>query len=177
MANEDEQGTRRSGLERREGRLFYAGRELPEGTWHRETDRAEFEANGFACLLQRGPLGAWCGYVAVPPEHPWHGKAYGEIEPSPDVHGGLTYAHECAGTICHIPKPGESDNVWWLGFDCAHLGDLIPGMLAITPERYRSEGEGYKTAAYVRHETAKLAEQANAATSSGGIEFDVGGES
>src|SRR5215510_304522 len=28
--------------------------------------------------------------------------------------------------ICHTPSPGEPDNVWWLGFDCCHLGDLYP---------------------------------------------------
>ena len=43
------------------------------GPWDDEPDRVDFEAAGMSCLLARGPTGAWCGYVAVPPGHLLHG--------------------------------------------------------------------------------------------------------
>lgn len=154
--------------ERREGRLFYAGRQTPDGDWHNEPDHLEFESHGHPCILHRANLGAWCGYVAVPPGHPWHGKDYHDLEPHPEVHGGLTYADLCQGPVCHVQKAGEPDNVWWLGFDCAHLGDIVPGMLAFSdrvPSGF-SPFESYKTLGYVRAETERLAAQAATANAS-----------
>jgi hypothetical protein len=49
-----------------------------------------------------------------------------------DVHGGITYSGHCQGDICHKPAPGESDEVWWIGFDCAHFFDVLPLMEAAT---------------------------------------------
>lgn len=74
-----------------------------------------------------------------------------------DAHGGLTYSDPCqeGGKICHVPQAGESETVWWLGFDCAHYGDLSPG--------FRSgllSGGDYKSVAYVRREVERLADQA-----------------
>lgn len=37
-----------------------------------------FQHAGFNCLCTRGPLGVWCGYVAVPPDHPFYGLSYNE---------------------------------------------------------------------------------------------------
>jgi hypothetical protein len=122
----------------------------------------EFETYGFPCLIHRAPLGHWCGYVAVPPGHPWHGK---DIWCSSDdgidapVHGGLTYADKCSGEICHVAKPGEPDDVWWLGFDCAHSGDLCPGtrasLLQCGVDAFGYEV--YRDISYVTAETQRLA--------------------
>lgn len=130
------------------------------GPWQEEPDRLEFEYKGFHCLARRAEVsGAWCGYVAVPPGHPWFEKNYDEVEVY--VHWGLTYAGHCNGPICHLPKPGEPDNVWWLGFDCAHCDDLMPGMNA---QLRRHGGAGfdwgvYRDLDYVRNEIKKLADQ------------------
>lgn len=167
-----------------------------EGPWQHEPDRAEWEHAGLPCLALRNRSGAWCGYAAVPPGHPLHGKGYsdpvpelaaalerlknrpydherdftfsrgvamlfgGEIDPRPDividVHGGLTYANQCSGRICHVPKPGEPDNVWWFGFDCSHAGDISPAY----DRSWRGESDdAYRTLDYVRAETNRLAEQ------------------
>ena len=44
------------------------------GPWDDEPDRVEWrdEATGLPCLLRRGSpfIGVWCGYVALPPDHP-----------------------------------------------------------------------------------------------------------
>lgn len=135
------------------------------GPWDGEPDRVEWRSRGFACLARRTRMGAWCGYVAMPPGHPWHGKEYGE--PDVDVHGGLTYANKCSGDICHVPAPGEPADVWWLGFDCSHSNDLSPSMSAHWrkhhPELSTDAYDVYRDLAYVKAEVEKLAEQAEAA--------------
>ena len=130
-----------------------------DGPWQTEPDRVEFEHAGLPCLMVRQPSsGHWCGYAAVQPGHPYHGKDYDT--PDVEAHGGLTYARGCQGPVCHVPKPGEPDDVWWFGFDCAHAGDWSPGYrrYGSTFERI-AEYESYKDAHYVRLETERLAEQ------------------
>lgn len=146
------------------------------GPWLQEQDRLEWEHAGLPCLMVRqSRLGHWCGYVAVPPSHPCHGKSSDE-GPDVDVHGGLTYASACNDPVCHVPKPGDPDNVWWLGFDCAHAGDFSPA----SGNRFVGRGypwpdtpydhatatasedwhiEKYRDVAYVQRETNQLAEQ------------------
>lgn len=130
---------------------------IPDGPWKKEPNRIEFEHAGLRCLLSRNPSLAWCGYVGVSPGHPAHGKDYYSVDAS--VHGGLTYSDACGGVVCHV---AENDTLWWLGFDCSHWRDLIPGMLEL-PERHRpklgDEGEIYRDVAYVTAETKSLAEQ------------------
>lgn len=162
-------------LVRIRGRVIYLGIELPDGPWHDEPDHVDFESSGFPCILHRGPQGAWCGYVAVPPGHPWHGKDYDDCRVGeddwPSVHGGLTYANACHGAVCHVAKPGEPEDVWWLGFDCNHSEDVSLSDFYFDikfrndpnwPRRATSSsyGESYKTVEYVRAETERLARQA-----------------
>lgn len=125
-----------------------------QGPWLSEPDREQWDTVvGLPGLIVRNRVGALCGYVAVAPGHPAFEKDYYYVDV--DVHGGLTYAAHCQenGPICHIPKPGEPDNVWWLGFDCAHLGDAYPA------EDGMMSGETYKDIGYVRAEVERLAVQ------------------
>jgi hypothetical protein len=96
----------------------------PKGPWDDEPDRVDWKTRGcFPAIALRHFRGHWCGYVGVPAGHPAYGRGYDdEIE----VHGGVTYAAKCAGRICHVPEPGESDDVWWLGFDFDHSEDAAP---------------------------------------------------
>jgi hypothetical protein len=96
------------------------------GPWQTEPDRVEWEHAGLPCLAVRNHFGTWCGYAAVPPGHPLHGQTYHDVDVY--VHGGVTYTNRCAGHICHVPKPGEPDDVWWFGFDTGHSGDYSPSM-------------------------------------------------
>lgn len=116
----------------------------PKGPWDEEQDRYEWRtAAGYPGLIVRSErTGVLCGYVGVPPEHASHGKSHNDIEVN--VHGGLTYSGSCRGAICHVPQPGESDDVWWLGFDCAHAGDYCPGMEAIIAAVRKVEVEPYR---------------------------------
>lgn len=142
------------------------------GPWDDEPDRLEWKtAAGLPGLMVRHPrLGHWCGYVAVPPGHPCHGRSEGTdyekdangdedyLKPLPNpvnelnAHGGITYAAACDGHVCHVPEPGEPDDVWWLGFDCAHSGDHSPYGTPFAHDTYRD-------VAYVRGEVEDLAAQ------------------
>lgn len=131
-----------------------------DGPWQSEPDRKEWrdEATGLTCLAVRQPsLGHWCGYVAVPPGHPAHEADYDDVEAY--VHGGLTYGNKCQGLVCHVPAPGEPDDVFWLGFDCAHCGDLSPGMAARERQFGWMPSDRYRDLKYVEQQCASLAKQ------------------
>lgn len=143
------------------------------GPWQSEPDRIEWRHNGVPCLMVRQrESGHWCGYAAVEPGHKWHGLSYsgttdeeGNYIPSAldvNVHGGITYAEKCAGQVCHVPLPGEPDDVWWLGFDCNHYGDYGPRAATLYPS-FHDHTATYKTASYVKAETERLADQIIAA--------------
>ena len=90
-------------------------------------------------------------------------------------HGGITYADSCSERICH---PGD-EPLWWFGFDCAHGGDVLPGMLALHHKMAQEAlakgnadafelwsnrpawpwGESYKDVSFVMEETEALAAQ------------------
>jgi hypothetical protein len=142
----------------------------PPGPWHDEPDRVEFVHAGYACLVTRHPRhGHLCGCVGVDASHPYFGKGYDDCAVE-KAHGGLTYAERCNGSICHVPEPGMPDEVWWLGFDCAHAGDLSPGILAfeLTLPKLRPFAEehlfedSYRDLAYVRRATQELADELRA---------------
>lgn len=71
------------------------------------------------------------------------------------------HMHETA--ICHLPAPDEPDDVWWFGFDCAHAGDIIPGMASDLKFVGQTTGWGavyeYRDFAYVENQCTELAKQ------------------
>lgn len=135
----------------------------PSGPWDSEPDKVQWvdEKTGLDCLIVRNHLGALCGYVGVPEGHPLFAKDDSAIDHDLRVHGGLTFSSFCQeahgeeshARICHVPLPGRPDRVWWLGFDCAHLGDHIP-----SADSYRRGFDGscetYKDISYVKTECA-----------------------
>lgn len=148
-----------------------------DGPWQDEPDRVEFidPTTGLTCLLLRANprLGHWCGYVAVPPGHRLHSVDYDEAPEATHyaAHRGLTFSGPCRDRddrpkreqVCHVPAPGELDDVWWFGFDCGHGGtDYIPGLVATRPplldalERWPA-GEAYRDVAYVTGRCRALA--------------------
>lgn len=126
-----------------------------KGPWNTEPNRVEFKHLNLHCLLQRNPMGTWCGYVGIPKGHPWYGLGYDDIPAT--AHGGLTYSDACHSHICHP----DGEELWWIGFDCAHAGDEIPLM-----QRYAKSlkfpGATYKDMAFVKSEVEKLALQVSA---------------
>lgn len=170
-----------------------------EGPWNDEPDKLVWvdPATGLDCMIKRNNMGALCGYVGVPPSHPWHGRGYDECTmdcgeewcnhsagSKISVHGGLTYADACmegdpATSICHVAQEGREEDVWWFGFDCAHSMDVVPGLL-----RYGLVGftvnSSYKDLSYLAREISLLARQLHEAWENdndeviGGINFQPG---
>jgi hypothetical protein len=141
-----------------------------DGPWTHEPDKRQWQdpATGLPCLIVRNGVGALCGYVGVAAGHPLYGKGYDELL-SVRCHGGLTFASRCSPgpedrAICHIPGDGESDDVWWFGFDACHWMDLAPGMEAqmrTLIAGHRSHGI-YRDLGYMQREVARLAAQLQA---------------
>lgn len=117
--------------------------------WLTEPARLEWEHAGMRCLILRHPtMRHLCGYVRVPSDDILYGKEYDALNEWVDVHGGLTFSG-------HLDSEGDE---WWVGFDCAHAGDLVPSISDL-PVRFRAFGDTYKDIAYVQAETNRLAEQ------------------
>lgn len=156
---------------------FSLREEWPAGIWDEEPDKVQWpdEATGLPCLAVRNRMGAWCGYVGLPAGHPW--REMGNDDIPVDVHGGLTYGPspcmEDESLVCHVVQDPAEDDVRWIGFDCLHIMDTAPGMMAIT-RKYPIPGDrglydegdkgagifmSYKPLAYVTAEVALLARQ------------------
>lgn len=72
-------------------------------------------------------LEIWNGYVGLPLGHPLYGMTLDDVEDLADVHGGISWAD--------YSLPGrEPDGNWWIGFDTAHHGDMVPGIDKLPPE-------------------------------------------
>ena len=145
-----------------------------DGPWQSEPDKEQWvdPKTGLSCILRRNNSGALCGYVGVPEGHPWYMKGYPNIDAV--VHGGLTFAGRCQKgehAICHVVEPGEPDNVWWLGFDCAHGFDYLP---ALNSDRMPliQELSDYRDVKYVKQQCARLAKQVLDARNDGGQKYD-----
>jgi hypothetical protein len=134
------------------------------GPWDGEPDRVEWKTGAGlpGLIVRQQSSGHLCGYVAVTNEHPLYGKGYSDPYPigvhSIEVHGGITYAEKCQGHVCHVPAPGEPDDVWWLGFDAHHYGDASPRYES-DPRYGNDPGSTYKTVGYMRAEVERLASQ------------------
>jgi len=146
-----------------------------EGPWNHEDDHDVWvdPVSNLDCMINRGPSGALCGYVGVPPTHPWHSLRYDDVDVA--VHGGLTYSAACqeGGEICHLPEEGREADIWWFGFDCAHAFDISPKMemeMRVLAEKLGDPrliipvGEGplskvYRDWEYVTNEVTQLAWQ------------------
>lgn len=102
------------------------------------------------------------------------GKDYDEVyalAKELNVHGGLTFSDRCtdfknwegkkteeeveAEHICHPKQGAANEEVWWLGFDCAHYNDLCPAYDDGTI--YTSST--YKPFEYVKGQVTQLALQ------------------
>jgi hypothetical protein len=146
---------------------FFDKSKWEQGSWTNEIDKKQFvdKETGLPCLIVRAPhMGNLCGYVGVLPGHPLYGKDRFEISGCLSVHGGVNFAEACQKSdedyaVCHIPDPGESDNVWWIGFDCGHAHDLTPFMSKVMIKYFGAHGAVYRDVAYVEKECARLAKQ------------------
>ena len=100
------------------------------GEWVEEPDEVYFMYEGFNCKIKRNPyMGNLCGYVEIPKD-----ILYVD-EDMLDVYCGITYSQM------------EDDNKHWIGFDCAHGFDVIPGL----EKRIKNYDEIQKIQEYVEN--------------------------
>ena len=91
------------------------------GEWVEEPDVIKFIYRDLQCCIRRTAVndngyifgGHLCGYVELPKNHPWEGHHAMDIDV--EVHGGLSFSE---GT----------EDLWLIGFDCGHSGDLVPSI-------------------------------------------------
>lgn len=113
-----------------------------------EGNGEDFFSSWLPCSVLRGTLGVWCGYVGVDKRHPLHGVEYGEGF-CPVVHGGLTF----------YGLRKNRGPLWWFGFDCGHLGDIIPEFVFSGNLRTYGYESLYRTKSYAIDQTRNLAKQ------------------
>lgn len=110
--------------------------------WENEPNEVSFEVNRRPCLILREKyLGHLCGYCRVSGgllERGYDHDSYKDI----DVLGGLTYA-------------GKIGDGWWIGFDCAHPGDIRP----YSDNWFNNGYAVYRNIGYVKREVESLAKQ------------------
>lgn len=113
------------------------------------------EHKGYEFVTVHNTMGFRCGYVRVPPGHPWHGKHYDAVDAN--AHGGITFAD--ADKPC---GKGGADNGWWIGFDCGHYDDA-PDPSLPTIHKWSDgcwAGGTIRTQEYAENECRSLCEQA-----------------
>ena len=148
--------------------------DLGPGPWQDEHDKEQWacEHTALACLIVRNQMGAWCGYVGVPLDHPKAEPliAREDVDGLLVAHGGVNFAGPCvdhgeddsrpaARTICHVRGEGDGE-VHWLGFDCAHGGDIVPWFRKKFPQdSILMRRAIYRDVAYVKAQVYMLALQ------------------
>jgi len=122
------------------------------GSWTDEPDSVFGSINDLPFAILRGRAGSLCGYIGIQDNHPWIHLHYDKVPV--EVHGGLTFA----GTLSRASL--DKIAPWWLGFDCAHFNDLVPGYNSFgrTPSSF-NKGATYRTITYVLNELESLAHQ------------------
>jgi hypothetical protein len=93
---------------------------------------ARGEWYGFRFLVMHNGQGFRCGYVRLPPGHPWHGQDFHEIPAA--VHGGLTASEPDVPCPHQEEDPCGGGGGCWLGFDAGHAWDLPDFDLPIEPD-------------------------------------------
>lgn len=109
--------------------------------------------HGFDWFTARNNMGYRCGYVIVPPGHPWFGQDYDSI--AVECHGGLTFSDS------------TGFGAWCVGFDCAHAGDAPDPTLPGTHHIFSSllgGGDVIRSLEFVEAECCLLCAQAAAAS-------------
>lgn len=119
--------------------LYNAEATVTKAVWVDEKTELECKA------LRHPELKHWCGYVGIRADHRLYGVDYNDRElTGVSVHGGITYSDT------------DDGKVWWFGFDCAHVGDFVPGSAGwFAP---KNDYTTYWTLEDVQDETARLAE-------------------
>lgn len=112
--------------------------------WKTEPDYKEFNQNGFHFVIKRNSLGALCGYLGFPNEHPFHGISGDVLDYYFTIHGGFTFSGYLS----------ETRQTWYVGFDCSHYNDFTPSL----PPLSSNDPKNYKTMRFVARELLQFSQ-------------------
>ena len=135
-----------------------------DGPWQFEPDLLRWEdpPTGLACLIRRNGGGALCGYVGITAKHDLYGAddSYGRQYSTlgEEVLDGVVHDLQCHGGVTY-GRWDSQEKLWFIGFDCAHSGDLSPAYRTMLREVGGSTGGTYKDIRYVKREVESLARQ------------------
>ena len=111
-----------------------------DGPWSTETDGKWWEgADGAVCWVARSNVGTLCGYVIVPPGHPWH-----------------LLHKSCVPGDVNADWGQHADGLTWFGFDCNHDWNYGP--------RSEDHGSGFRRYVTIREARRMVEELAAALT-------------
>lgn len=75
---------------------------------------------GYEYVVVIQKMGHRCGYIAIPQGHFLYGKTAADKRINNiSCHGGITFVND--GHNCTYPI--DSNDLWWIGFDCMHSFD------------------------------------------------------
>lgn len=118
------------------------------------------------CLIKRHPsMLHLCGYVRIPYSHRLYKATKHRLERDLNPHGGVTFDQVFKAKTSRFNSRGR-----WVGFDCAHAGDLAPGLVALVkksheqfpglaPPSFMFSGDVYRDIHYVIGVVTLLAEE------------------
>lgn len=121
----------------------------PRGEWDDEFDfylyKPDIDDNTYYQINRNEYMGHLRGYIFLPKDHKLYGMDYRDKNfPDLYVHGGITCSDEWL----------DGSDLWRLGFDCAHNGDLSP----FRKENY-VDNDRYRNVDYVLREIQNLHNQ------------------
>lgn len=128
--------------------------QVDDKPWLAEPNEKRWTHAGLECVIYRNKhVLTLCGYVVIPEEHPVYELTEDKTEEIFSVHGGVTW-------FGHDPHDNTRPEKF-LGFDCAHYRDLMPGIDRESGymKLAKLAGLTYRTMDWVTQETNRLAEQ------------------
>lgn len=117
--------------------------------WEYEPDFLEYkdQNTGYKCYIKRNKVGALCGYVVAKKPELFINKETWEI--GFEIHGNVTFND--------FVENKQNQKEYLVGFDCAHMGDVVPTLYEL--QVFYEPVESYKNIQYVIKECSKLAKQ------------------
>lgn len=160
----------------------------PNGPWKGDEPdsvswQAEWGPNAIQlAMIRHNTLGHWCGYARVPDHHPLFGKSYNDRAKMPkawlerpvdidkdigviglvcaSINSNEDMSEATLDLIFHCHGGLTYSDKSWFGFDCAHAGDMSPGLERFSYRQFEAPfNYVYRDFGYVRAQCERLAAQ------------------
>ena len=132
--------------------------------WDKEPFKREFEYKDFPCIILKHPTQHHlCGYIGIYSTNGLSNMPIDDINEFINIHGGFT--HYDSGNNINLPITVNNKLIFWLGFDCAHYNDYVPGLeefqqfYSYQMSIMNKENVTYKDGQFVENELKKAIDQ------------------